>query len=163
MRRLGTSLLNIKQTIYSGRFVSSSLCIILKTFSSSIQSTFSKHYKNPLITRWPKYAGYECSLFSMIFYTAGRETTCPLQSTLDSKRLSSRQIEKLSKLMTYHEWRSLACMLDVPIFDIRTYDPFEEERIVLTLYNKSRRFSRKKVVECCKEFRYFKEFSEILR
>ena len=65
--------------------------------------------------------------------------------------------------MTYHEWRSLACMLDVPIFDIRTYDPFEEERIVLTLYNKSRRFSRKKVVECCKKFRYFKEFSEILR
>ena len=100
-------------------------------------------------------------LFSMIFYTAGRETTFPLQSTLDSKRLSSRQIEKLSKLMTYHEWRSWACMLDVPISAI--IPPFRKARIVLTLYNKSRHFSRTKVVECCKEFRCFKEFSEILR
>ena len=99
----------------------------------------------------------------MIFYTAGRETTFPLQSTLDSKRLSSRQIEKLSKLMTYHEWRSLACILDVPVFDIRTHDAFQEKRIVLTLYNKSRHFSRTKVVECCKEFLSFEEINKILR
>ena len=101
--------------------------------------------------------------FSMIFYTAGRETTFPLQSTLDSKRLSSRQIEKLSRLMMYGECRSLACMLDVPIFPIHTYLPFQVARIVLSLYNKSRHFSRKKVVECCKEFLSIKEISEILR
>ena len=67
VRRLGTSLLNIKQTIYSGRFVSASLYIILKTFPSSIQSTFSKHYKNPLITRWPRYAVYDCLLIQYYF------------------------------------------------------------------------------------------------
>ena len=57
----------------------------------------------------------------------------------------------------------LACMLDVPIFPIRDYPRFEGARIVLSLYNKSRHFSRKKVVECCKEFDSFKEISEILR
>ena len=95
--------------------------------------------------------------FSMIFYTAGRK------STLDSKRLSSREIEKLSDLIMYNEWPSLACMLGVPIFPIHTYLPFQVARIVLSLYNKSRHFSRKKVVECCKEFRSFKEISKILR
>ena len=102
-------------------------------------------------------------LFSMIFYTAGRETTFPLQSTLDSKRLSSPQIKRLSRLMMYREWPSLACMLDVPIFAINTDDTFGQARVVLSLYNKSRYFSRKKVVECCKEFHYFKKISEILR
>ena len=67
VRRLGTSLLNIKQTIYSGQFVSALLYIILKTFPSSIQSTFSKHYKNPLLTRWPRYAVYECLLVQYDF------------------------------------------------------------------------------------------------
>ena len=67
VRRLGTSLLNIKKAIYSGRFMSASLYIILKTFPSSIQSMFSKHYKNPLITRWPKYAVYECLLVQYHF------------------------------------------------------------------------------------------------
>ena len=93
----------------------------------------------------------------MIFYTAG------MKSTLDSKRLSSRQIQKLSVLVMYREWRSLACMLDVPIFPIHDYHLFERTRIVLSLYNKSRHFSRKKVVECCKEFLSIKEISEILR
>ena len=101
-------------------------------------------------------------LFSMIFYTAGRETTFPLQSTLDSKRLSSRQIERLSKLM-FLEWQSLACVLDVPIFPIDDYIYFRGAIIVLTLYDKSRHFSSKKVVEGCKTFRSFKEISEILR
>ena len=85
----------------------------------------------------------------MIFYTAGRETTFPLQSTLDSKRLSSRQIKKLSALMMYSEWQSLSCLLDVPIFAIIAHYRFGEARMVLSLYNKSRHFSRKKVVDCC--------------
>ena len=89
----------------------------------------------------------------MIFYTAGRETTFPLQSTLDSKRLSSPQIERLTGLINSYECRCLACMLDIPILAIHT----------LSLYNKSRHFSRKKVVECCKEFLSIKEISEILR
>ena len=93
----------------------------------------------------------------MIFYTAG------MKSTLDSKRLSSRQIQKLSVLMIDREWPSLACMLDVPIFPVLDYHPFERTRIALSLYNKSRHFSRKKVVECYKEFLSFKEISEILR
>ena len=163
MRRLGRSLLNIKQTIYSGRFVSASLYIISKSFPSSIQSTFFKHYKNPVITRWPRYAVYECLLVQYDFYTAGRETTFPWESTLDSKRLSSRQIKKLSALMMYPEWQSLSCLLDVPIFAIIAHYRFGEARMVLSLYNKSRHFSRKKVVECCKEFHSFKEISEILR
>ena len=96
-------------------------------------------------------------LFSMIFYTAGRKTT------LDSKRLSRLQILKLSDLIMHSEWQMLACMLDVPIFPKSAYHPVEETRIVLSLYNKSRHFSRKKVVECCKEFPYFKKISEILR
>ena len=91
----------------------------------------------------------------MIFYTAGRK------STLDSKRLSSREIEKLSDLIMYNEWPSLACMLGVPIFPMHYYR--EGSIIVLSLYNKSRHFSRKKVVECCKKFPNFKEISEILR
>ena len=99
--------------------------------------------------------------FSMNFYTAGRETTFPLQSTLDSKRLSSRQIKKLSALMMYHELPSLACMLDFPIRAMNA--PFQKEITALSLYNKSRHFSRKKVVESCKDFRSFKEISEILR
>ena len=99
----------------------------------------------------------------MIFYTAGRETTFPLQSTLDSKRLSSRQIKELSMLIKRPKWQSLACVLDVPIFPIDDYIYFRGAIIVLTLYDKSRHFSRKKVVEGCKTFRYFEEISEILR
>ena len=101
--------------------------------------------------------------FSMIFYTAGRETTFPLQSTLDSKRLSSRQIKKLSLMMMYPESQSLACMLDVPSCALIAYERYGNVRFVLSLYNKNRHFSRKKVVECCKEFCYVKEISEILR
>ena len=93
----------------------------------------------------------------MIFYTAG------MKSTLDSKLLSSREIQELSDLMMYSDWPSLACMLDVPIFPIRTYYAFEGTRIVLFLYNNSRHFSRKRVVECCKEFLSFEEINKILR
>ena len=99
----------------------------------------------------------------MIFYTAGRETTFPLQSILDSRRLSSPQIKTLSELIKRYEWPNLACILDIPILAIRTFDNFGYAIIGLFLYNKSRHFSRKKVVECCKEFFSFKKISEILR
>ena len=98
----------------------------------------------------------------MIFYTAGRETTFPLQSTLDSKRLSSPQIERLTGLINSYECRCLACMLDIPILAIHTLSLYNKS-LGLSLYNKNRHFSRKKVVECCKTFRSFKEISEILR
>ena len=81
---------------------------------------------------------------------------------MDSKRLSSRQIQELCHLIMYSELQMLAWMLDVPIFPIRAYHRFGGTRIVLFLYNQSRHFSRKKVVESCKDFRSFKEISEIL-
>ena len=100
----------------------------------------------------------------MISFTAGSELTFPLQSTLDSKRLSRGQIEVLSEIVC-HEWQSLAYMLDIPILTVYRpfYMGFELAELLLFLYNENRHFSRGKLEECCKKFSRFEKISEILR